>query len=248
MFSRRRSVPCAGDRGGGATGPQCSGKRLSTFRPCGRLEYKATTRWLMSGALLLPGLFLPPKAASRSGIGVIYPNVLPLPLVSPRLNPSVVARDQRQQAGWVDQAVALRHPTPPAILLGLRDAADLDTYQLPRVLPQQARGPLHPLKSGCQLECQFPQDQCETEGHPMGRVRREAWGGVHRPPSCSFPLPQENEKSPSQNRKAKDATSDNGKGQETGPQTPSLFQPLTCATLASPCVWCLQMAWPTQPC
>lgn len=43
----------------------------------------------------------------------------------------------------------------------------------------------------------------------------------------SFPLtlpsplhPQENEKSPSQNRKAKDATSDNGKGQHSGPPQP----------------------------
>lgn len=61
---------------------------------------------------------------------------------------------------------ALRHPAHPAVLPGGGDAANSDPCQLPCVLPQQARRPLHPLASRCQLEREFPQDQCE--GLPEG--------------------------------------------------------------------------------
>lgn len=61
---------------------------------------------------------------------------------------------------------------------------------------------------------------------PGGQAAHSSW-----PCLLSLPLPQENEKSPSQNRKAKDATSDNGKGQESGPPSrlpPPPQPPLPC--------------------
>uniref|UniRef100_A0A4W2G148 Fizzy-related protein homolog n=1 Tax=Bos indicus x Bos taurus TaxID=30522 RepID=A0A4W2G148_BOBOX len=109
---------------------------------------------------------------------------------------------------------ALRHPAHPAVLPGGGDAANPDPCQLPRVLPQQAWRPLHPLTSWCQLEREFPQDQREGLSRVEGETLTVQPGG--RGPSFPLTLPsplhlQENEKSPSQNRKAKDATSDNGK-------------------------------------
>lgn len=79
------------------------------------------------------------------------------------------------------------------------------------------------------------------EGRGQGGLARRTTNhsavGQARPlqltPILSLPLPQENEKSPSQNRKAKDATSDNGKGRESGPQTP-LSSPTLPLTPARP--------------
>lgn len=97
---------------------------------------------------------------------------------------------------------ALRHPAHPAVLPGGGDAGHPDPCQLPRVSP--ARRPLHPLTSWCQLEREFPQDQREGCRRAEGETLTVQPGG--RGPS--FPLtfpsplhPQENEKSPSQNRK-----------------------------------------------
>lgn len=144
----------------------------------------------------------------------------PAPRVS-KVEPLVqwpVAKCSRQGGpDWPRHASGrLRGTQPqPAVLPGCRDAADPDTCQLPRVLPQQARGPLHPLESRCQLEREFPQDQREGSGGQRaggseGRTAEPAaWGGAG--PFQLTSAPQENEKSPSQNRKAKDATSDNGK-------------------------------------
>ena len=141
---------------------------------------------------------------------------------------------------------ALRHPAHPAVLPGGGDAANPDPCQLPRVLPQQAWRPLHPLTSWCQLEREFPQDQREGLSRVEGETLTVQPGG--RGPSFPLTLPsplhlQENEKSPSQNRKAKDATSDNGKGQHSGPPSPRPPPP------AWPHgAWCPQMAWPTPHC
>lgn len=58
-----------------------------------------------------------------------------------------------------------------------------------------------------------------------GRTRAAGGQGRSSHSPAASPPPQENEKSPSQNRKAKDATSDNGKGQESGPARPQLGTP-----------------------
>lgn len=120
----------------------------------------------------------------------------------PQSNPRSGARGQ-VQGGRVGGVLAreeelalvrsrgLRHPAWPACLPGCGDAANPDTCQLPRVLPQQARRPLHPLKSRRQLEREFPQDQCE--GHQEdGRIRER--DPVHTardqesgPPNSSLP-------------------------------------------------------------
>lgn len=94
--------------------------------------------------------------------------------------------DQRPSAG--KPASALRAagseaPAPPTILAGRRDAANPDAGQLSRVLSQQARGPLHPLQGRCQLEREFPQDQCE--GLPRGRRPGLGPGGAGAPEARS---------------------------------------------------------------
>lgn len=118
--------------------------------------------------------------------------------------------------------LAPAQPRPVLPLAGGRDEAHPDPRQLTRVIPKQARGPLHPLPGRCQLERELPQDQCEgvavgRRGPGGARQGREGagWPGRLQPSRL-----QENEKSPSQNRKAKDATSDNGKGQEWAPGGP----------------------------
>lgn len=133
-----------------------------------------------------------------------------------------------EERGWPWGALgALRHPAHPAVFPGCRDAANPDTRQLPRVLPQQARGPLHPLESRRQLEREFPQDQ--REGVGRGTLTAQPWGTGRVLPTQPYllplPVPQENEKSPSQNRKAKDATSDNGKGRDSGTPAPRPLRP-----------------------
>lgn len=91
------------------------------------------------------------------------------------------------------------------------------------------------------------------EGRGQGRWREGPLtpqpGAGARPFQLSS-VPQENEKSPSQNRKAKDATSDNGKGQQSEPQTPP-FTPTLCLVRPRPSLshaWCPQTAWLTRPC
>lgn len=205
------------------------------------------------------GLFLLHGATGRVQHMSCLPCSTPAPRVS-KVEPLVqwpVAKCSRQGGpDWPRHASGrLRGTQPqPAILPGCRDAADPDTCQLPRVLPQQARGPLHPLESRCQLEREFPQDQREGSGGQRaggseGRTAEPAaWGGAG--PFQLTSAPQENEKSPSQNRKAKDATSDNGKGQESEPQTPP-FTPTPCLVQPRPSLFharCPQTAWLTRPC
>ncbi|KAK2490513.1 hypothetical protein MC885_021104 [Smutsia gigantea] len=72
-----------------------------------------------------------------------------------------------------------------------------------------------PSRAGANWSVNFHRINVRAAGGPRAGCRPPVGRAGH--PSCPFVLPllQENEKSPSQNRKAKDATSDSGKGQQS---------------------------------
>ena len=105
-----------------------------------------------------------------------------------------------------------------------------------------------PSRAGANWSVNF--HRINVRGLGRGTLTAQPWGTGRALPTqpylLPFPVPQENEKSPSQNRKAKDATSDNGKGRDSGPPAPCPLRPTPPARPHG--AWCPQTAWPTRLC
>lgn len=194
-------------------------------------------------------LFLPLEAASRVPHVTYLPTCFTsAPWVS-RIEPLIQwpedERSRQSGSGW---------GLPPSLTLLSFQVSEmrrtLTPANSPVSSPSKHGDRFIPSRAGANWSVNFHRINVRADGGgevPLTLPLGAGPGHSSSLPLLSLLLPQENEKSPSQNRKAKDATSDNGKGQESGPQI-LCFTPLPGPTPASQRVWCLQMAWPTQPC
>lgn len=126
----------------------------------------------------------------------------------------------RRGRPWVC-ALALRGTQPrPALFQVAEMRRTLTPANSPVSSPSKHGDRFIPSRAGANWSVNFHRINVRAAGGP--RAGRQPPVGRAGHPSCpsALPVPQENEKSPSQNRKAKDATSDSGKGQQSGPGRP----------------------------
>lgn len=117
----------------------------------------------------------------------------------------------RRGRPWVC-ALALRGTQPrPALFQVAEMRRTLTPANSPVSSPSKHGDRFIPSRAGANWSVNFHRINVRAAGGP--RAGRQPPVGRAGHPSCpsALPVPQENEKSPSQNRKAKDATSDSGK-------------------------------------